>query len=78
MGKRRVYPLSRYWCFCFLLLCFTLTLGESKSVSAQEKDDEFTLEEITVTAEKREAELQKVPMEITVLRTDEMRMKCVI
>ena len=43
------------------------------AMAEEEAADEFTLEEITVTAEKREAELQKIPMEITVLRTDEMK-----
>ncbi len=37
------------------------------------QDEEFTLEEITVTAEKREAELQKIPMSIDVVREQEMR-----
>ena len=37
------------------------------------QDEAFTHEEITVTAEKREAELQKIPMSIDVVRKQEMR-----
>jgi outer membrane receptor protein involved in Fe transport len=35
-------------------------------------EEEFMLEEITVTAEKREAQLQKIPMDIAVIRPDDM------
>jgi len=39
----------------------------------EKKDpDEFQLEEIVVTAEKREAELQKIPMDISVARPDDL------
>jgi outer membrane cobalamin receptor len=47
-----------------------MILGASGSAYAQE--DEFTLEEIIVTAEKREAELQKIPMDIAVVRPNDM------
>jgi iron complex outermembrane receptor protein len=52
----------------------SLQHGSSTLCSRREKGDEeeFMLEEITVTAEKREAELQKVPIDITVLRPEEM------
>ncbi|MFC1841179.1 TonB-dependent receptor [Thermodesulfobacteriota bacterium] len=53
-----------------LTLCIALAIGMSGQVFAQE--DEFTLEEVVVTAEKREAELQKIPMDISVVRPDEM------
>ena len=58
---------------CIILCFFFVTLGLSVPVlAADDEEDEFTLEEITVTAEKREAELQKVPMDIAVVRPDEM------
>jgi iron complex outermembrane receptor protein len=47
-----------------------IALCVSNPSSAQE--EEFTLEEITVTAEKREATLQKVPLAIDVVRPDDM------
>ena len=51
-------------------------LGPQNPVLAQEDDsddaEEFLLEEIIVTAEKREAELQKIPLDISVVRPDEM------
>ncbi|NLA75183.1 MAG: TonB-dependent receptor, partial [Deltaproteobacteria bacterium] len=53
-----------------LTLCMALTVGMSGQAFAQE--DEFTLEEIVVTAEKREAQLQKIPMDISVVRPDEL------
>lgn len=54
-----------------LTLCMALAVGASGQVFAQD-EDEFTLEEIVVTAEKREAELQKIPMDISVVRPDEL------
>lgn len=56
--------------YCCLVLVVLLMFSTAGPLFAQ--DDEFTLEEITVTAEKREAELQKVPMDISVVRPDEM------
>ncbi len=59
--------------YCFFLTLFVISSGISVSVFAVDDDEEaFTLEEITVTAEKREAELQKVPMDISVVRPDDM------
>jgi len=50
--------------FIFLTVC--LSFGCLVSASAQENDtDEFMLEEITVTAEKREANLQKTAISMT-------------
>ncbi len=65
--------LFKYWLLYSLSLCFFLVpVISTISVYAQEADDEFVLEEITVTAEKREAELQKIPLDISVVRPDEM------
>ena len=60
-------------CFfsCFVLFIASLMLSTASPLFAQ-GDEEFTLEEITVTAEKREAELQKIPMDIAVIRPDDM------
>lgn len=72
-GEKRFF---KDWLLYCLVLCFvSLSLGLSVPVFAQDeedKDNEFTLEEIVVTAEKREAVLQKVPMDITVVRPDDM------
>ena len=54
-----------------LTLCMALAVGMCGQVFAQD-DEEFTLEEIVVTAEKREAELQKIPMDISVVRPEEL------
>ena len=43
---------------CFILF-IVLLMSTSSPLFAQDEEDEFTLEEITVTAEKREAELQE-------------------
>lgn len=80
-GKRGL--LSNNWLLCFFVICFvSLALGISSPVFSAENEkenkakaedtDEFTLEEIVVTAEKREAEIQKVPMDIAVVRPDDM------
>ena len=68
MGGKR--DLFKNWLLsCFIL---ALTLGISGPAFAEDEEDEFMLEEITVTAEKREAELQKIPIDITVVRPDDM------
>jgi outer membrane receptor protein involved in Fe transport len=74
MARRRDL-FFKYLRFFYLTLCIiTLTLGTSGLVFAQEESSsEFTLEEIVVTAEKREAQLQKVPMDIAVVQPDTMR-----
>lgn len=63
----------------FLLFLWTLALGlvlifgDLPAVCAQESDtDEFTLEEITVTAEKRAENVQKVPIAMEVITGDMM------
>jgi len=73
-GKTRL--LFKDWLLCCFVLCFvSMALGISSPVFAaddENEEDVFTLEEVTVTAEKREAELQKVPMDISVVRPDDM------
>ncbi|MDM7919710.1 MAG: hypothetical protein QUS12_11150, partial [Methanosarcina sp.] len=84
-GERRL--LLNEWLLGFFFLCFvSMTLCISSPVfsaededakktekkAAKEDTDEFTLEEIVVTAEKREAVIQKVPMDIAVVRPDDM------
>ena len=50
------------------------TLGGSPSISAQEAAvDEYTLEEITVTAQKREENQQKVPIAMEIVSGDELK-----
>ncbi len=68
MGGKRSFLKS--WFLFVLTLC--LTLGVSGPLFAQDDADEFTLEEVVVTAEKREAELQKIPIDIAVVRPDDM------
>ncbi len=61
--------------YLFALIIFSLLLTSTFPVFAEDDFDEedvFTLEAITVTAEKREAELQDVPMDISVVRPTEM------
>ncbi len=71
------FYLKRGWLFLFISGLFSLMLGLSTPLFAadQEEDetDEFTLEEITVTAEKREAELQKVPLDVSVVRAEDLQ-----
>ena len=59
------------------LLCLTaigLMLGDIPNVSAQDTaSEEFTLEEITVTAQKREENKQKVPITMDVLSGEQLK-----
>lgn len=72
MGGKKDSRFKNWFLVCSILCIFSLTLVGP--VFAQDQGpDEFTLEEITVTAEKRESELQKIPMSISVLRMDQMR-----
>jgi iron complex outermembrane receptor protein len=60
-----------------LLVCLSLSLVLPGIALGQEEEDdelEFMLEDIIVTAEKREVELQKIPMDISVVRPEEMRL----
>jgi iron complex outermembrane recepter protein len=59
---------------CLLLLTLWLPT-QSLAQKENTEGDEFTLEEITVTAEKREASLQKVPLAIDVVRPEDMNTK---
>ncbi len=74
MDKKLSLFIRSWFSFLFVFLVFSLCLGVTLPVLAEDEEDseEFTLEEITVTAEKREAELQKVPMDISVVRPEEM------
>ena len=77
-GKKHL--LEMYWRLFFLSLCFvSLMLVPQNPVFAQEDDsddsddsEEFLLEDVIVTAQKREAELQSVPASIDVIRPDDM------
>lgn len=54
-----------------VILGIVFVFGEAASILAQEsQSEEFTLEEITVTAEKRETTLQKTPTAITAITGD--------
>ncbi len=73
-GKKDL--LFKNWLLCCVFLCaLSLGFGVNPVIAQEEEEEEeeaFTLEEITVTAEKREAELQKVPLDISVVRTEDM------
>jgi outer membrane receptor protein involved in Fe transport len=62
-------------CFVFLSIIIVLffALGDLSLLFAQEATGEFTLEEITVTAEKREENQQKVPIAMEVISSDQIR-----
>jgi iron complex outermembrane recepter protein len=61
-----------YFLFFTLLLGLGIVLGGIPGAFAQEtKADEFTLEEITVTAEKRVENLQKVSMSISTVKGED-------
>ena len=56
-----------------MIIGLCLALGELSFVSAQEvASEEFTLEEITVTAQKREENAQKVPIAMEVISGEEL------
>jgi iron complex outermembrane receptor protein len=58
----------------FLMLALLVITGATPVVAvAEEDDDVFMLEEITVTSEKREASLQKTSMTITAVTGQEIR-----
>ena len=57
----------------FLFIALAMVFCGPVSLSAQETDiDEFTLEEITVTAEKREMDLQKVSTSMAVITAEDI------
>jgi iron complex outermembrane receptor protein len=61
-------------CLFIILLGMMFILGSFPSVNAQQSSsDEFTLEEITVTAEKRTEDVQKVALSVTAVTGDLIR-----
>lgn len=71
MGREKSLFREKFY-YWFILCIASIMLAASGPAFAQDEEDEFMLEEITVTAEKREAELQKVPLDISVVRPDDM------
>jgi len=68
MGKKS------FLVFLSLIICLIFALGDISALFAQESDtEEFTLEEITVTAQKREENLQKVPIAMEVISSEEIK-----
>lgn len=63
-------------CFVFIVILSVLLLNFTpvSSVFAQDEDT-FTLEEITVTADKREENVQKVPLSVSVVSAEEIKDK---
>lgn len=58
-----------------VLLGIVFLMGGAQSVKAQESaSEEFTLEEITVTAQKREENQQKVPIAMEVISAEDIQM----
>ncbi len=75
MGGKRCFMFKDWLLCCFVMALVLSPLCLSGHVFAQEdsgEEEAFTLEAITVTAEKREAELQKIPLDISVVRTEDM------
>ena len=67
---------KKYMWLLTIVTGFTFVFGGLQSVYAQKSDsDEFTLEEITVTAEKRVADVQKTSLSVSVLTGDEVKEK---
>jgi|GEM_PF-4742805 len=56
----------------FLVIALGLVFCGPLSLNAQEKEAEFTLEEITVTAEKRTMDIQNVSRSINVISSDDL------
>ena len=68
MGKRS------FLVFLSLTIALIFALCDVSALSAQETgSEEYTLEEITVTAQKREENLQKVPIAMEVISAEEIR-----
>jgi iron complex outermembrane recepter protein len=69
MNKR-----SYHFLILTLFIGFMFVFGEAVCLYAQEtKSDEFTLEEITVTASKRAENQQKVPIAMDVISSDQIK-----
>ncbi|MBN1625191.1 MAG: TonB-dependent receptor [Deltaproteobacteria bacterium] len=63
-----------FMCILAAMLGLGLTLGDLSWAAAQEDEkEEFTLEEITVTAQKRKENVQKVPVTMEVISGDKMK-----
>jgi iron complex outermembrane receptor protein len=59
--------------FLWVVMTLGLVLGDMPCAWAEDDDlDEFTLEEITVTAQKREENQQKVPIAMEVISGDQL------
>jgi iron complex outermembrane receptor protein len=66
--------MKKFSVFIVLVFGLGLLLGGAPLLCAQGSDvDEFTLEEITVTAQKREENQQKVPIAMEVISADEIK-----
>lgn len=65
--------------FCKTALCLCLALGPFQAAMAQDAEDEdvFTLEEVTVTAEKRTDNVQKIAMSVTAIGGDAIDKKSI-
>ena len=55
-----------------LLGSTTVALLMANSVGAQESDDNYVIDEVLVTAQKRESSLQTTPLSVSVLTGDEL------
>lgn len=71
MKKSKMCFISILLGFIFILATFPVTYAQGVS------EEEFTLEEITVTAEKRETNVQKTAMEITAVTGSEIDSKAI-
>ena len=70
--------ISQITCIPKILLITAVALFCETALSQEESkndQDEFTLEEITVTAEFREKEMQKTPLAITAISADMLEMR---
>jgi iron complex outermembrane receptor protein len=68
---RKVMNKRYFLFFMTLTIGFILAFGDVSALFAQETDaEEFTLEEIIVTAQKREENQQKVPIAMEVIKGD--------
>ncbi len=75
--KRRIksiYRKNTLFIFLAVFICFVLS-WVSSLYSQEKSGDEFTLEEITVTAEKREENIQKTSLSLSVLTGDQIQEK---
>lgn len=72
--RRDAMNKSHYMYFMALMTGIVLTTSDMSTLSAQESNsEEFTLEEITVTAQKRAENQQKVPISMEIISGDDIR-----